>query len=96
MREWPAVREERMTERTIPILPCRSIDEVLAFYRALGFVVIYQQERPNTYAVVARGGIELQFYVMKGFDPDGSYGSCYVLVSDVDALYEAFRSGLRA
>ena len=84
-----------MTERTIPILPCRSIDDVLAFYRALGFVVTYQQERPNTYAVVARGGIELQFFVMKGFDPAGSYGTCYVLVSDVDALYDAFRAGLR-
>ena len=85
-----------MTERTIPILPCSSIDEVLAFYDALGFVVTYQQERPNTYAVVVRGGIELQFFVMKGFDPAGSYGTCYVLVSDVDGLYETFRSGLRA
>jgi hypothetical protein len=27
----------RMTERTIPILPCKSIEETLAFYRALGF-----------------------------------------------------------
>ena len=44
------------TERTIPILPCRSIDDLLAFYRALGFAVTYQQERPNTYAVVVRGG----------------------------------------
>ena len=85
-----------MTERTIPILPCRSIDEVLDFYRALGFTVTYQQERPNTFAVVVRGGIELQFFVMKGFDPAGSYSTCYVLVSDVDGLYEAFRSGLQA
>lgn len=85
-----------MTERTIPILPCRSIDDVLAFYRALGFAVTYQQERPNIYAVVVRGGIELQFFVMKGFDPAGSYSTCYVLVSDVDALYDAFRSGLRS
>jgi catechol 2,3-dioxygenase-like lactoylglutathione lyase family enzyme len=85
-----------VTERTIPILPCRSIDEVLAFYRALGFVVTYQQERPNTFAVVVRGGIELQFFVMKGFDPAASYSTCYVLVSDVDPLYDAFRDGLRA
>jgi catechol 2,3-dioxygenase-like lactoylglutathione lyase family enzyme len=85
-----------LTERTIPILPCHSIEEVLAFYRALGFVVTYQQKRPNTFAVVSRGGIELQFFVMKGFDPAGSYSTCYVLVSDVDGLYEAFRSGLQA
>jgi catechol 2,3-dioxygenase-like lactoylglutathione lyase family enzyme len=96
MREWPAASaRSTVTERTILILPCGSIDEVLDFYRALGFAVIYQQSRPNTYAVVARGGIELQFFVMKGFDLAGSYSTCYVLVSDVDALYDAFRTGLR-
>jgi hypothetical protein len=58
--------------------------------------VTYQQERPNTYAVVRRGGIELQFFVLKALDPEESYSSCYVLVPDVDALYEAFTSGLRA
>ena len=36
-------------EITIPILPCRSINEMLEFYRALGFEVIYQQSKPNTY-----------------------------------------------
>jgi catechol 2,3-dioxygenase-like lactoylglutathione lyase family enzyme len=85
-----------MTERTIPILPCSSIDDTLAFYGALGFEVTYRQERPNTYAVVRRGGIELQFFVLKGLDPAASYSTCYVLVSVVDALYEAFTTGLRA
>ena len=84
-----------MTERTIPILPCRSIDDMLAFYRAMGFAVTYQQERPNTYAVVVRGGIELQFFVLKALDPAANYSTCYVLVTEVDALYEAFRAGLR-
>jgi catechol 2,3-dioxygenase-like lactoylglutathione lyase family enzyme len=84
-----------LTERTIPILPCRSIDDVLTFYRALGFAVTYQQERPNTYAVVQRGGIELQFFVLRALDPTQSYSTCYVLVSDVDKLYEAFTTGLR-
>jgi catechol 2,3-dioxygenase-like lactoylglutathione lyase family enzyme len=85
-----------MTERTIPILPCRSIDDTLAFYGALGFDVTYRQERPNTYAVVARGGIELQFFVLKELDPADSYSSCYVLVPDVDVLHHQFRAGLRA
>jgi catechol 2,3-dioxygenase-like lactoylglutathione lyase family enzyme len=85
-----------LTERTIPILPCRSIDDTLDFYRAIGFEVTYQQQSPNTYAVVQRGGIELQFFVLKALDPANSYSTCYVLTSDVDALYEAFRSGLRA
>jgi catechol 2,3-dioxygenase-like lactoylglutathione lyase family enzyme len=85
-----------LTERTIPILPCRSIDDTLDFYRALGFEVPYRQERPNTFAVVRRGGIELQFFVLKALDPAESYSTCYVLVSDVETLYEAFTTGLRA
>jgi catechol 2,3-dioxygenase-like lactoylglutathione lyase family enzyme len=85
-----------MTERTIPILPCRSIDDVLAFYEALGFAVTYRQERPNTYAVVARGAIEVQFFVLKDLEPAASYSTCYVLTSDVDGLYGAFTAGLRA
>ena len=84
-----------MTERTIPILPCRSIDDVLAFYEALGFTVTYRQERPNTYAIVERGGIELQFFVLKALDPTASYSTCYVLTSDVDGLYESFTTGAR-
>jgi catechol 2,3-dioxygenase-like lactoylglutathione lyase family enzyme len=84
-----------MSERTIPILPTRSINDTLDFYRALGFEVTYQQEPPNTYAVVQRGGIELQFFVLKELDPANSYSSCYVLTSDVDALYKEFTDGLR-
>jgi len=88
--------ETLTTERTIPILPCRSIDDVLAFYVALGFEIPYRQERPNTFAIVRRGGIELQFFVLKALDPAQSYSTCYVLVPDVDALYAAFTEGLRA
>jgi catechol 2,3-dioxygenase-like lactoylglutathione lyase family enzyme len=83
------------TETTIPILPCRSMDETLGFYGALGFAVTYRQKRPNTYAVVRRGGIELHFFVLRGLDPASSYGTCYVRAADVDALYDDFRSGLR-
>jgi catechol 2,3-dioxygenase-like lactoylglutathione lyase family enzyme len=84
-----------MAERMIPILPCRSIDENLGFYRALGFEVTFQQQRPNPYAVVERGNIELQFFSMKTYDPTQSYSTCYIMTTDVDGLYEAFRSGLR-
>lgn len=86
---------EARTESTIPILPCRSIDETLDFYRALGFGVTYRQKRPNTYAVVERGGITLHFFVLRGLDPSSSYGTCYVYTPDVDSLYRAFTDGLR-
>ncbi|MBZ0281358.1 MAG: VOC family protein [Anaerolineae bacterium] len=82
-------------EITIPILPCRSINEVLTFYRALGFEVTYQQEKPNNYACVQRGSIDLHFFSMKEYDPAQSYSSCIVLVPDVEALRQTFVDGLR-
>jgi hypothetical protein len=83
------------TEITIPLLPCRSIDAVLEFYQALGFQVTYQQAKPNNYAVVQRGAIELHFFSMREYEPANSYSTCYVRTPDVDSLYQAFVAGLR-
>ena len=82
-------------DRMIPILPCRSIDDQLDFYESLGFEVTYRQKAPNVFASVQRGAIELHFFVLKGYEPADSYSTCYVLVSDVDALYADFRAGLK-
>lgn len=84
-----------MPEKTIPILPCRTLQPVLDFYTALGFEVTYQQRSPNPYAVVERGGIELQFFAMKQYEPTESFSTCYVLTDDVEGLYQAFRAGLK-
>lgn len=81
--------------RSIPILPCRSIDDQLAFYEAIGFEVTYRQKAPNVFAAVRRGPIELQFFTMKGYEPANSYSTCYVLTADVDRLYAEFRDGLK-
>ncbi len=83
------------TEVTIPILPCNSIDKILEFYQALGFGVTYQQKKPNTYAVVKLRGIELHFFVLKALQPESNYSTCYVMVHNIDELYESFVSGLR-
>lgn len=83
------------TETTIPILPCRSIGETLDFYRALGFEVTHEQTRPYGYGSVCWGGIHLHFFERPGFDPAQSYGLCYVAVSDVDRLFEAFTTSLK-
>ncbi|MGW7363587.1 bleomycin resistance protein [Streptomyces sp. NPDC054841] len=85
-----------MSERTIPILPCRAIQPVLDFYGALGFDVVFVQKSPNPYAVVERGGIHLQFFAMKHYDPAESYSTCYIRTERVDELHAAFRAGLRA
>lgn len=85
-----------MAEKTMPLLPCQTIQPVIDFYTALGFEVTFLQKSPNPYAVVARGDIALGFFGMKKYEPSGSYSTCYVLTDDVGGLYEAFRAGLRA
>ena len=35
--------------RTIPLLPCASIDEIAKYADHLGFRVTYRQVRPNPY-----------------------------------------------
>ncbi|GKQ36872.1 VOC family protein [Streptomyces sp. A012304] len=85
-----------MSEETIPMLPCRSLQPVLDFYTVLGFEVTFRQKSPNPYAVVQRGGIQLHFFGMKKYEPTESYSTCYIRTDDVDALHEAFRTGLKA
>jgi catechol 2,3-dioxygenase-like lactoylglutathione lyase family enzyme len=82
-------------ERTYPILPCREIDEAIAFYEALGFTRTFRQLRPYPCAVVAREDIHIHLFGMPDFDPAQSYGSVIVAVPDPDALYHAFADGLR-
>ena len=84
------------TETTIPALPCRKIDDVLDFYVALGFEITYQQERPNTYASIQRGGLALHFFSMKDYEPENSYSTCIAVVPDAEALYQMFRAAIRA
>jgi catechol 2,3-dioxygenase-like lactoylglutathione lyase family enzyme len=82
-------------ERTYPILPCREIDESIAFYETLGFKKTYRQVRPNPSAVVALEDIQIHLFGMDGFNPADSYGSVIIAVPDPDSLYHDFAAGLR-
>lgn len=82
-------------ERTYPALPCRELDESIAFYEALGFKRTYRQVRPNPYAVVALEDIQIHLFGMEGFDPANSYGTAIVAVPDPDSVYHDFAAGLR-
>ncbi|MEZ4614746.1 MAG: hypothetical protein R2867_04410 [Caldilineaceae bacterium] len=73
-------------ERTYSMLPCRDIDEAIAFYAALGFQRTYRQLKPNPSAVVAYEEIQIHLFGMEGFNPADSYGSVIVVVPDPDAL----------
>ncbi|MFE9959433.1 VOC family protein [Micromonospora sp. NPDC005299] len=83
-------------ETTIPLLPCRSLDDVAPFYQALGFQVGYRQARPNPYLALHREDLHLHFFGMPEFDPATSYGSCLVLVDDLVAIHRDFATGMRA
>jgi catechol 2,3-dioxygenase-like lactoylglutathione lyase family enzyme len=83
-------------EKTIPLLPCRSIDETADFYRMLGFERTLRQTRPNPYTVVAKDDIELHFFGVDHLDPENTYGTCIVIVPDTGELFEGFAAGMRA
>ncbi|MEV6300822.1 VOC family protein [Actinoplanes sp. NPDC051861] len=83
-------------EIAIPLLPCSSIDEMADFYSALGFRTTYRQLRPNPYVAMQREDLQLHFFGMPGFVPADSYGTCAVLVPDIQALHQQFAAGLRA
>lgn len=77
---------------TIPTLPACNLDTTVAFYDGLGFKTVFRYSDPDGYAIVRRAGLELHFFLWPGLDPSANYAGCYVRVSDVDELYEAFSS----
>ncbi|MEV6633528.1 VOC family protein [Actinoplanes sp. NPDC051470] len=80
-------------EVTVPLLPCRDVDEITAFYAVLGFRATYRQ--PG-YVALRRADLNLHFFVVPEFEPETSYGSCLVLVDDIGALHRAFADGMRS
>ncbi|MFA1549597.1 bleomycin resistance protein [Actinomadura chokoriensis] len=84
-----------MSEKAMPIYPCRSVEVTWEFYRALGFEQASLQTRPSPYLVVRRGDVELQFFGWKKHDPAASMNMCYIITTAVDDLYESFRAGLK-
>jgi len=81
---------------TIPSLPCADLDDSISFYEALGFTRTYRQQRPNPYAVVELREIRIHLFGLEDFDPETSYGSVIIAVSDPDTLYEDFASRQRS
>ncbi|MFC7330874.1 VOC family protein [Marinactinospora rubrisoli] len=82
-------------EITVPLLPCRSIEEIVEFYTMLGFTRTYYQTRPNPYVSLKREDLQLHFFGIPGFKAEDSYGTCLVIVDDTQELFEAFATGMR-
>ncbi|MEU3646342.1 hypothetical protein AB0E59_23385 [Lentzea sp. NPDC034063] len=83
-------------ELTIPLLPCKDIDEIASFYEMLGFSITYRQTRPNPYVCMRLEDINLHFYGMDVHVPEESHSTCVVIVEDTGPLYEDFAAGMRA
>ncbi|MEU8273514.1 glyoxalase [Microbispora bryophytorum] len=90
----PAVRPN---ETTVPLMPCASVDETLAFYEALGFEATYKQSKPYVYLALRWSGFELHFGpAPKGLDPAREEsGGCLVMVDAVASYHAAFVAAMR-
>lgn len=80
----------------VALLPCADIDEIAAFWTALGLTVTYRQLRPNPFVAFERGGIALQYYGMPDWDPELSHSTCVLVTRDTEPLHELFAAGLRS
>ena len=80
-----------ITDTAIPILPSRSVTDTLAFFERLGFEGKIWGE-PYSYAILRRGTVELHFFTQKDLRPAESSAGCYIRVSDVENMFQAFAS----
>ena len=74
-------------DQTIPILPSRSLEQTLVFYRKLGFS---GEIIGGAYAILLRGSAELHFFLHAELVPESSAAGCYLRSPDVQSLYDAF------
>ncbi|MEV6367876.1 glyoxalase [Micromonospora musae] len=92
--------EERVhpNETILPLLPCVSPEETLAFWRALGFAVTWEQTRPYLYLAFRWSGFELHYgNAAPGVDPAAEQtGGCLVLVDAVAPYHAALSGAMRA
>ncbi|MEV0425974.1 glyoxalase [Micromonospora sp. NPDC050495] len=86
----------RPNETAIPLLPCVAPEETLAFWRALGFTVTYEQTRPYLYLAFRWRGLDLHYGRGSG-GPDRAEitGGCLVMVDTVAPYHAAFTEAMR-
>ncbi|GII82381.1 hypothetical protein Ssi03_03710 [Sphaerisporangium siamense] len=87
----------RPNETTVPLMPCASAEDTLAFYKGLGFEVAYEQRRPYVYLALRWSGFQLHFGpAPKDLDPAREQsGACLVMVDAVAPYHAAFVAAMR-
>ncbi len=76
------------SEKSIPVLPSRSLRRTVKFYEKLGFAGTLLAS--DTYAILTRGDLEIHFFPHPDLIPQECYAGCYMRVSEVDSLHLAF------
>ncbi|MEH1168250.1 glyoxalase [Micromonospora sp. CPCC 205539] len=93
------INEDRVqpNETTVPLLHCVSPEETLAFWRALGFEVAYEQTKPYVYLAFSWSGFALHYAAApSGLDPSvEKTGGCLVMVDAVAPYHTAFTEAMR-
>lgn len=84
-------------ETTVPVLPCVAPEETLAFWRALGFAVTYEQTKPYLYLAFRWSGFDLHYgRASSNVDPAlENTGWCLVMVDSVAPYHQAFTEAMR-
>ncbi|MFE9202504.1 glyoxalase [Micromonospora sp. NPDC007230] len=84
-------------ETVVPMLPCVAPEETLAFWRALGFAVTYEQSKPYLYLAFRWRGFELHYgRAADNVDPSlENTGGCLVMVDSVAPYHAAFTEAMR-
>ncbi|MEU8179178.1 glyoxalase [Micromonospora sp. NPDC049047] len=84
-------------ETTVPLLPCPAPEQTVAFWRALGFEVTYEQLKPYVYLAFRWSGFQLHYGPgPKDLDPAReASGGCLVMVDAVAAYHAAFAEAMR-
>jgi hypothetical protein len=85
-------------ETIVPLLPCYAPEETLAFWRALGFAVTWEQRKPYLYLAFRWSGLDLHYgRGPEGVDPAQELsGGCLVMVDAVAPYHARFTEAMRA
>lgn len=78
-----------MTDHATPNLPSRNFEETQRFYGSFGFTKTYVDD---SWLIMVRGGIILEFFLHPNLDPATSWFSCCLRVDDADAMFADFKA----
>ncbi|HHY6931003.1 bleomycin resistance protein [Burkholderia ambifaria] len=74
-----------MTDLATPNLPSRDFEATSQFYANLGFVETW---RDDTWMILRRGDVLLEFFPHPDLDPATSWFSCCFRLADVAAFFD--------